>query len=1788
MSSIDERVVEMKFENSNFQNKAQQSIDALRSLKNNLKLDGASRGIDDVSRGMRSMQSQTDGLSGAVGGMRQGLADAAGGMSNLGGQTGFVAAQFSALQAVAFGALASIGAQAMATSQHLVSGLSVGPISEGLSDYHAKLTSVQTIMNTTGESIEVVDGYFRQLDEYADKTIYSWTDLTSAFAKCTNAGVAMETAVPAIQGISNMVALAGQGASSASIAYYNLSQAIATGYLTRMDFKSLELANVATKEWKNQMIEAAVVAGELTRKADGTFAIVASGSDKAYTSAQLFIDGLQEGWATTDVMLRVFGDYADVTTEVGRKAMAAAQDVKSFPMMMETLKAAVGTGWTDTFELLLGNVNEAKELFTGLTLAIGGFLDKIGDSRNEMLQVWKDSGGRTALIEGLTTAFQALGSILAPIGRAFRDIFPKTTAVDLLNITEAFRDWAQTLRPSAEAMRNIRETARGFFAVLDIGWELIKATVGFLRDMFNVMFQGSSNILGITSDVGNFLVMLRDVIVEGKVFQRVFGFIGDVLTPIIGFIRGIITALGDFLGVGSDSTDLMAEFSAAGENMAQIADEARVAWEKFLAYLNVIGERLRPIGEGIMEFFQDTLDAIAGFLQGLSFEEVISGVGVGAFAVIANAIRKFLAGFSLEALLGSGEQPGWIQRISDALDELTDSLQGMQNALNGAALLAIAVAIGVIALALIGLAGIPHDDLVASVIIVSLLMAALAGIAKFMSNMEIQNTGNMIAAAAALILIASAVKQLAEAVTILSDADPKGLARGLASVVSLLVIVIGMSKYFKPGETVGMITAASAMIILAAAIRILVISVERLQELNWESLAQGFTGVAALLAALGLFTRFSRVNNMGIRSGIGLILLASSILILGEALEKIQELDWHQLARGMAGFAVALALMVGALYVMSKSAPVKVSEVLSFILIATSMLILGEALEKLAELDWIELGNSIGTMGVSLAIFTAIMERLPKGATFSGVALILAATSILIIGEALEKLGAMSWSDIAAALVQVAVVMGIIGLFMTFAATGLGAAAMLALGVSLVLIAGAILVFSFALERMGSMSWSDIGAALGQLALLFVVLALGGALSPLILLLAVALGALGVGLLAIAGAIFVAGAGIDSFADALTKLSEIDQEGLDRIIANLQAMIDLLPEIATATADAIANFVTTMAERTPEMASAVGEAVSAMATEAAERAPEVVGAFLDMITGTLTAIGERMPDLIVAGADLVVKFLQGIANNAGRIITAGTDVVIAFMRGISSNAPRLAEEGMRMIIKFLTSLEISIRNNSGRIVAAAKGVGSALIDGITQGLWGGESKVSTAARGVASTALTSARNVLGVKSPSTKFREIGEFVNQGFIKGLRGGRKDVEKSINDMFGKLNDIQAENTKRANDARYALSKLYQARKLDYLAIQKQHEILNRANYELERANRAEMVLTNNLKWARHEQVRLAQASEDTAKKLDDANKKLEDAKKLRDDYRESIRNDYADLPDFTGQTNLAKYMADFERQITDTQKYATALQELRKRGLNDTMYKELVAKGPEAMPFVQQLLEQGTEGVKKLNTLGSELDKQAASIANLASAALYDAGVKAAQGLVDGLNKQQAAIQQKMATIANIIVKEIKKQLHIKSPSRVMEAIGKEVTAGLAIGIGGSTTDVERATDKVSKSAIDSMRKTLAGLGDAISGEMDVTPTIAPVLDLTAVQKDASLLNSMLAVSPIDIQGQVSRAKDAAAGLRENQLALEDLTAIGAGDILQFTQNNYSPKALSSADIYRQTNNQLSRAKGALAT
>lgn len=394
--TVDQRVVEMQFDNRHFEHNVSTTMSTLDKLKQKLNLTGASKGLENVGAAARKVD-----LSG---------------ISN-GAET--VGLKFNAMYTVADQALRNITNSAMEYGKRIMSALTIDPIKTGFSEYELKMDSVKTIMASTGESVEKVNSYLEELNEYSDQTIYSFSDMTQNIGKFTNAGVKLEDAVLAIKGISNEAAVSGANANEASRAMYNFAQALSAGYVKLIDWKSIENANMATVEFKQQLIDTAVELGTVTKSADGMYQTL-EGHD--FSATKNFNDVLQDQWMTTDVLVKTLGRYADKTTDIGKKAFAAAQEVTKFTQMWDVMKETAQSGWARTWEILIGDINQAKAVLTPLTNFFTGIIDNISDFRNAILE--------SALGRGFSRLGDQISNIMKPVSKTIDTVKNATGAID--------------------------------------------------------------------------------------------------------------------------------------------------------------------------------------------------------------------------------------------------------------------------------------------------------------------------------------------------------------------------------------------------------------------------------------------------------------------------------------------------------------------------------------------------------------------------------------------------------------------------------------------------------------------------------------------------------------------------------------------------------------------------------------------------------------------------------------------------------------------------------------------------------------------------------------------------------------------------------------------------------------------------------------------------------------------------------------------------------------------------------------------------------------------------------------------------------------------------------------------------------------------------------------------------------------------------------------------------------------------------------------------------------------
>ena len=365
---IDERVVEMRFDNAQFEKNVSTTMSTLEKLKQSLNLTGAAKGFEDINAAAKKID-----------------------MNGLANSVDTVGLKFNALYTIADQTLRNITNRVEQVIERTLKMFTIEPVTTGFNEYELKMGSVQTIMASTGESLDTVNRYLNELNEYSDRTIYSFSDMTQNIGKFTNAGVKLEDAVLAIKGISNEAAVSGANANEASRAMYNFAQALSAGYVKLIDWKSIENANMATVEFKKYLLEAAEAAGTVEKQANGMYKVLstnAQGStfDQLIDATHYFNDSLNYQWMTTDALVNTLKAYADETTDIGKKAYASAQDIKTFSQMMDTLKESAQSGWAMTWELIIGDFETAKKTWTVVGQTIGAMIDSMSDSRNNLLR----------------------------------------------------------------------------------------------------------------------------------------------------------------------------------------------------------------------------------------------------------------------------------------------------------------------------------------------------------------------------------------------------------------------------------------------------------------------------------------------------------------------------------------------------------------------------------------------------------------------------------------------------------------------------------------------------------------------------------------------------------------------------------------------------------------------------------------------------------------------------------------------------------------------------------------------------------------------------------------------------------------------------------------------------------------------------------------------------------------------------------------------------------------------------------------------------------------------------------------------------------------------------------------------------------------------------------------------------------------------------------------------------------------------------------------------------------
>lgn len=1418
--TVDDRIVRMSFDTNKFQNGVKGVLDGLKSIDKSLDSDRKFRGLDNIGRTIADVTGK------GMGGLAKSIDEASG--------------RFSALEVAGITALANITNMAVNAGMNLVKSLTLNPIMDGFREYELKMNSIQTILTNTkskGTTLDDVNKALAELNEYSDQTIYNFAQMTDSIGKATAAGVGLEDSVTFVKGLANVAAGFGVDATSMAGATQQMTQALSSGVFRLQDWMSMEQRGMA-----GEMLQDSLKA---TAKEMGIYV----------NESIPFRDTLKDNWLSSEVFIKTMDKMAK-----DQSLIDAAQNVTSFTKLLDTLGEAVGTGWADLFEIIIGNKEESTKLFTDISNSItNNFLGPIQDMGKKVATVWKDMGGRTNLIQAFINIFENLGRILGPIGQAFAKVFPKTFGETLAKLTLGFRDLTYAFMVSEDFSKFIGDAFTGLFKIINGGIKVVGALLKPLDYVFRFLVDigrtvGSTIVafLKMTYAIGDYIRELTFVKEAQSLFNSGLEFIQKNVEKFLTafdnaaknlrkFFGKIISGINGLFGVKDKTDDVsksldtvvkssnnaekamdgvktVGDFVArsfglikkAGDDVKTIFYDAKEGAENaadgFITFLNntkdyilnssIVARATETMVEA-WETMCEVGDRIKGFVQSIDFSPIANTIQAvkdklspivtyitNIFDTVVSAFKSvfdeldltggqliallggFAAGFGVFKILGSigdliGKILNPVGNLSDAavgvLDGVRGCLESYQNRIQAETLKSIGVAVlflsgGLLILSqlelsqvqsgLLGVVGILASVVGALAILIKItsdanlkgffaisssfvtlsiavfnmsiavmllsslgmekLATGLIGIAGGLTMMVLAigavstMTGRIVAGSFALLLLANALKSMFLALFLFSKMDISEMNNSLMSVGMALGILVFACR--KLDDVTGNIPKiAFGLMLLASSVILLATACKKFGNMDPDVLKQGLLSVTIIIGALTIFSKATEKSKMSFSMGAGMMAFAKALNMLYKPIKKFGELDVAQLAKGI----TSLGLVMAGVTLMTNKLKPKTGWQLAQV--SAGLILFSQAIKMFCktavDLKYINTGDMLnGLLNLSLAIgavglATALIPERQLGMLALGIGALAIAFKILI--PVIEKAGEIPFGNMLKGFVALAG-----GLLVLEYATRLTSETdMILLGIGLSAIALGFTAMMLPLQKLGSLDFQTLAKGLGSI------------LSMVGILTLMNMGMVGMKLAPLAGGLTLMAGALTALVLPIKLMGGLD---LKTIGIGLLGIVGVLAVLAGA-----AFLMTPLVPVLFGLATSIGLLGSGMLAAAGGLAlfsggfalfATSVGLFGDELLAFFVAFGQKLPELVESAALAFIKLLEVLGQNGTLISESVYNIFVAVTEAIIKVIPLVAEAAVNLIITLLETLQ----TQGGRLVEAGYNLIMALLDGINK------------------------------------------------------------------------------------------------------------------------------------------------------------------------------------------------------------------------------------------------------------------------------------------------------------------------------------------------------------------------------------------------------------------------------------------------------------------------------------------
>lgn len=1369
---VDDRVVQMQFDNAQFERETKRSLNTIERLKASLNFDKAGESLS----GLTTTASKLD------------LTPVSDGVDT-------ISMRFKALDVVAATVISNITSRAVGLGKALVSAFTIDPVKSGLQEYETQINSVQTILANTqskGTTIDQVNAALDELNHYADMTIYNFTEMTKNIGTFTAAGVDLDTSVQAIKGIANLAAVSGSTSQQASTAMYQLSQALAAGKVTLMDWNSVVNAGMGGQVFQDALLE--------TARVDGV------AIDQMIAKHGSFRETLQEGWLTSEVLLDTLAkftgdlneeqllskgyteDQAKAILELGTTANDAATKVKTFTQLIDTLKEAVQSGWTQSWEYIFGDFEQAKEFWTEISDVISNVVNESANARNELLKGAMTSGWSQFLDTGITDSATVMEQVLTDIGKQMGVVSDET-----IEAAGGFEKSLQSGWLTADMLqKGINEVVDQAQSLLTMSDEQLAAD-GLSRDSIketldiytklneeiargNVSLQTFSDRMGKSSGRDNLVQSVRNIMsAVGTMVSSIKGAFDDIFPPttvdqlysitegIERFTRGLI--------LSEENADKVQRVFKGVFSVFKIGTD--ILDTIYKGFLNIV-KTMSPVGNSLLDLAASIGDFLVGVQQAVDSSGVFQGILSG-LEWVCNAASKGIDKFT-----------GSIESLSQKTTIVLDPIQAISNALTSFVNFVApglewfgttaSEALGEFSKSAyeafnnfdptnlynfmnagmgLGILNAIRNFIGSGKSILDGASGMIDGVKKMITSLgDAINAWKTNKNAETLMTVAKAIGVLAASLTVLSFIKPERLAGSLLSITVLfteLVAALEVLNTLTLGKKFQVATLSAAMVAMSTGILILSAALKTISSVQPDRLVTSVLALGVVLAELSVATTFLSSTATRMTKGTtGMVLMATAVRILVSSVSALGSMSLDSLTKGIVSLGVVMTeLGAFAVLVNKFGGSIGLLNGVSFNLLASSLLILQKAVSSFGAMDLGDIAKGLGAVGVALAEFAGFgfLSKFSKNLISGSVAVTIMSAAMNLLVDPMKELGALDLETLAKALGAMAIALTEFVVALNLMNGGLASSA------SILVMAAAMNVLADAFARMDELSIGSLAKSLISIAVALGIFGVAATLlapvTPIIVALSLSLGAfaaaLGLLLMAASTAGFV-----DNLAASLSTLSSISFSAFLQSIKDLawmfvefiQGIVKGVGEIAATLVTSIAQIITAVCEAIAQAAPAIGDAITALILTLCEvirnTAPEIASTVVYLIAQVWEAIKGALGDL---WNNLTSWFDENIWHHDWFGIGAMFNDFKAIWAGDAEAAGEETAEGY------------------------ANG-----LDNKKQSIWDKMSEI-------ASKAAMTWNRFWGIESPSKLAAEDAEYIAEGYSNGLQNGSDVVTNAI---------------------------------------------------------------------------------------------------------------------------------------------------------------------------------------------------------------------------------------------------------------------------------------------------------------------------------------------------------------------------------------------------------------------------